>query len=170
MMLYDVLACSPQGGGGLDKRTMASSSSSVRKRAALPALTLKPDSSVPLNVSLTPGELLSQHWSAERVSPSASKSILGPFNGEGLGTPAALISLSHNLLVFTARSCGNFSPRHWSPELGSQVWGLDPLAPLRDIPQPRHLSRFLTATCGYGTIPFQISALPTTLSTASMCP
>ena len=51
-------------GRGLSKRAMASASTSVWEKAALPSLTLVPDNSVFSHMSLVPFKLLLQHWSS----------------------------------------------------------------------------------------------------------
>ena len=66
----------------------------IWEKAAAPALTLMPDTSVPLCISLVPFELLPQCWGSEGVS--ASKSMNGPFKRSCLGLWKASISLSHN--------------------------------------------------------------------------
>lgn len=53
-------------GEGLNKGIMDYPRTSVWEKAALPALTLKPDDLLPTYVSLAPFELLHQHWNSER--------------------------------------------------------------------------------------------------------
>ena len=72
-------------GGGLRRRPMVSARIFVWEKAALPVLTLTPDTSFPPHMSLVPFKLLPQHWSSERMSLSP----LGPLSGTP-GTPEAL--------------------------------------------------------------------------------
>ena len=73
------------------KVTMGSASSSVWKKAAPPAVSLVPDTSVPPCMPLVPFKLLPQCWSSEGVS--ASKSIHRPRrNCLGLQKPSVYLS------------------------------------------------------------------------------
>lgn len=114
-MVAATSAC--QGGGGLNKGTMASASSSIWKKDALPFLVLKPDNSVSFSMSLSPLQLLLQCWSSEPVVLSVSLCAI-PLRGTP-GTPAALcLTQPQSLLLFTNRNYRNFFPG-----TGTLGWG-----------------------------------------------
>nr|KAF6496019.1 hypothetical protein HJG63_010284 [Rousettus aegyptiacus] len=69
---------------------------------------------------------LSQLWSSERVSSSASKSVQGPLKEMSAYPAAGPLIQSQSLRAFTTRNYGDFCFWHWNLGLGSQVWGWDP--------------------------------------------
>lgn len=64
-------------GGQLNKWTVASASTSIWEKASPPALTLKPDNSVPSHMSVALLKLMLQCWRPEQANPLASKSMYG---------------------------------------------------------------------------------------------
>ena len=123
-------------GEKIRKETMTSASTSVWDKAALPALILKPDSSVLPHTSLLP-----QHCSSDQVSLCM---------GRLRGIPGTLeASISHTQpqspLVFTARSYRDFSSWHWNPGRGALMWGWSCDIPLEFYPphisvKPAHIA------------------------------
>lgn len=94
--------------------------------AVPPAFSLKPGNSVFSCVSLSPFELLLQHWSSEWVCQWVGLHV-NPLRGMP-GTPAShCLTQSQSPLVFTARGHRDFSSRHWNPGLGRMIWGWDHL-------------------------------------------
>lgn len=89
-------------GGGLFVETMASASFSIQKKAAAPTLLLHPKQSVPPPMSLVPFKLLPQCCSSERVNPSASEYVHGPFMkspwdcSHPLSHPATISAVFHS--------------------------------------------------------------------------
>ena len=57
----------------------------------------------------------------------------GPLRGTLRTLEALCFTQPQPLLVFTARSCGDFFSWHWSPGLGRPVWGRDPLLSRGDL-------------------------------------
>lgn len=57
-------------------------------------------------------------------------------------------------LIFLVRFCGNSSPRHWKPRLGSPSVELGPITPLGGPLQPRCPSQCSTITRRCGTSSF----------------
>ena len=91
------------------------------EKAAPPALTLIPDTSVLPCMSLVPFEVLPQSWGSEGVSPSKPMHRRYERNA---WTPEALhLPQLQSLLVFTARSHGDLSSWHWNPGLGGTWCG-----------------------------------------------
>lgn len=113
------------GWGGPSKGTAASASTSAWKEAASPAPALKPDNGPSLCGPDT-FRAAAPALEPRRASPSVV-SLRGPFKRTP-GTPASpYVTRTPFLLVFTARSCGDSSSRHWNSGLGSLVWTWDPL-------------------------------------------
>ena len=104
--------------GVLSKGTMTSASTYVWKKAVSLSLALMPDNSVPPLMSLAPFKLLLQSWSSEQVS--LSKSVCSPFKRNVWYSRSPLFHLA-TILVFTARSYGGFSSKHWNSSLGKMV-------------------------------------------------
>ena len=115
--------------GGFNKGTMAPASTSVCERAAPPALTPKPNNSVPPHISLVLFKLLSLLWSLWQVF--ASESVCGPFQRTPGFTAALLLTLMDSPLIFTAR-CWALVLHAWEPgvRLGPSL--------LRGRPQSRY--------------------------------
>ena len=67
-------------------------------------------------------ELLPQYWSSEQVS--VNESMHGPLGGTAWDSRSLCLTQLQSWMVFIARSY-SFSSQHWSPRLGSLVWGLD---------------------------------------------
>ena len=148
-------------GGGLSKGTMASASTSVWEKAAFPALTLMPNNSFPTYMSVMPFKLLPLRWSSEGVS--ANKSVCRPFKKNCLGlqkfpsSSASIPAVFHSQklwgLVFLAlKSCA-----------GGPCVRFKLLTPLGVSLKPRYPPQFLSATHGYGTSLFLVSAPRTSL-------
>ena len=87
-----------------------------------PALTLMPDMSIPPHMPLMPFKLLPQCWSSEEVS--LSKFVCGFFQRNYLGLQK-FPPPTQSLLVFSARSYGDFFSWCWKPELMGLVLGWD---------------------------------------------
>nr|KAF6500947.1 hypothetical protein HJG59_007970 [Molossus molossus] len=100
----------------LTKGTKASDSTSVQEKAASPALTPVPNSSV-LSHPLMPFKLPPPCWSLE--DENLNKSRHWPFKRSCLGLQPPLHPSSSVLLVFPARSYEDLSSWHWNPELGT---------------------------------------------------
>ena len=115
----------------LRKRTVASASTFVWQKAAMPPASspplprLWPDTRKfsPPRMSLVSFTLL-LCWSSEGVSPC--KSVCGPFKRNCLKLGVAFC-LTHppSVLVFIARTYGDFSSQSWNCGLGSPVWSWD---------------------------------------------
>ena len=90
-----------------------------------------PDISVPPHMPLVPFKLLPHCWSSEGVS--LNKFVCGYFKRNCLRLQKFLPS-TQSLLVFAARSYGDFSSWHWNLGWGGVVWGYDSLPPELSLP------------------------------------
>lgn len=114
-------------------------------------------------MSLALLELLSQCQSPKRMSPSVSKSMLGP-------SKRNVWDYSSPLPCLCAVPTDFHSQMPWGLLFqilmfwdGDPSVRLRPLAPLRGPLKPTYFSQFLTTTRGYGSSSIHISAPPTTL-------
>lgn len=85
----------------------------------------------------------------------------------GFQLPSFSPSQLESPLIFTVGFCGDSSPRHWNPGLGSSVWGWNTLLPWRGPLQLRYPSQFSTTTHRCRANSFCISAPPISLYAAS---
>lgn len=95
-------------------------------------------------ISLVLFKLLPQHWNSELVSPSASKSVHGPFKRSAWDSSLPLSHSATISTVFSARNVG--TPL---PQTGNLGWGAR--CGVRTPPQVQYLFRFLTTTFRSGT-------------------
>ena len=108
-------------GGRVQKRDNGSLLTFLSGRKLPPALSLMPDTSVPLCLPLVPFKLLLWCWSSQGVS--LSNTVCGFFKRNSLGLQKFLVPTAF-LLVFAARSYGDLPSWHWNPGLGGPVVGL----------------------------------------------
>ena len=114
-----------------------------QEKAALPALTLMPDNSVPPHISLVPFKLLPPCWSSEQVTVSKSLCV-GP-----LRETQPSVSLSHNPCWFIQQevmgaSLPSTETLGWRPGLGLAPSLLRGDLHSQDIP----LNFYLSHACG----------------------
>ena len=98
---------------------------SLGENCSFPVLALILDNSVPPCMSLLLFKLLPLCWSSEelvQISP-----CMGLLRGTAWDSRSFHLSQPQSLLVFTARSFGDFSSCHWNPGLKYIVWGCDQL-------------------------------------------
>lgn len=106
---------------GLNKETMASTSTSFWEKAAPSALNPKPDNYVPPHISLAPLSLLPKCWSSEQVSLSVNKSVSGSLRRN---VCASSYPLSHSAAISTVFH----SQKLWrTPLTGTEILGLGAL-------------------------------------------
>ena len=122
-------------GRGLRKGAMASASTSVWEKAALPVL-----AGQFISTLCVPGTF--------RASFSPSLSLCRPFKRNAWTPEALCLTQPQSLLVYTLEP--------WT--VGPSV-GLGPEDPQRGLPQLKYPYRFLNSTRGCGTSPFCISPI-----------
>ena len=129
---------------------------SVRKLCQVRAL--MPDTSVPPCMPLVPFKLLPWCWSSEGVSLSM-RPCVGSLKGTAWDSRSFFQHLNSHCFFQPEVMGTNFSG---TGTLGSGVWCGTVTPHSQDIP-----AEFLSTTYGYGTIPFHISAPPTSLDRCS---
>lgn len=126
---------------------------SVWEKVASPALSLKP---VPM--SLTPTELLPQHWNSEQTCLSASKPVLGPFKRNVWDSGNRCLTQPQSSLVFTVRGYGVFSLEPGTGEPDEELGLLAPWWWWWGALQQKYPSQILTTTHECGTSSFHVFA------------
>lgn len=149
--------------GGLNKRTVDFSSTSVWEQDDPLDLTLKLHNLVLSHLCLALFELLPQHWSSELVSFQQVSPCMGILRGMP-GTPDVLFSFSHNIHWFAQEILDTSG----TEILGREAWcGARTPWSHRGPLQLSYLSQILMARCECGTSLFCVFANSTILDVTS---
>lgn len=103
-----------------NKKTVASFRTFIQKKAARPSLILQPGNSVPLHMSLVSFKLLSQCWSLEPISPSASKSMCRPCKRSTWDSSQPLFHSATTSIVFHSHKLWGLL--FWDESRGLRAW------------------------------------------------